>query len=53
MTKGYTAEFSRGKRLKFTLRVPDIEIVEQEDEKMRKLGRENAIVPEIKAIIKK
>lgn len=51
--KEYTAEFSRGKRLKFTLRVPDIEIIEQEDEKMRKLGRENAIVPEIKAIIKK
>lgn len=51
--KEYTAEFSRGKRLKFTLRIPDIEIVEQEDEKMRKLGQENAIVPEIKAIIKK
>ena len=51
--KEYTADFHRGEKFKFTLRIPDIKIIEQEDEKMRRLKQENAIVPEIKAIIKK
>ena len=51
--KEYTADFHRGENFKFTLRIPDIKIIDQEDEKMRKLKQENAIVPEIKAIIKK
>lgn len=48
--KEYKATFSKGK-LKFTLRIPDIDVVEQEDEEMKKLGMKNEIKPEIRAII--
>ena len=50
--KEYQATFSKG-NLKFTLRVPDIDIVEREDKEMKRLGLKNEIKPEIRAMLVK